>query len=262
MNPKDFITSPKRQVKVKDHDLVTIALIMSNSGQKMKSYGPTQLLNLSQHVLIDIQIEAIRAIHKNFEILICCGFEASKIIRYVKNKYRNLNIRIIENQLFETTNCCESLRLCLNNISPSSTSILVCSGDLLLYPELLKIYEDNPYIIVEKEQKKISSLEIGCVVDDMEIVTNMSFGLPTVWSEIFYLNSRDTIEHLRKIVSYNGFGNRFIFEALNEFMDSKHKFTKVVNKYNVVKINNMKTYHKMREIYESIGPQLFVRNFN
>jgi choline kinase len=261
MKHQDFITSTKRQTRVKTNDLVTIALIMSKPGQKMKSYGPVQLLNLNQHILLDIQIEAIKAVHKNFEILICCGFEASKIIKYVKNKYKNLNIRIVENQLFETTNCCETLRLCLNNISANS-SLLVCSGDLLLYPELIKIQQDSPYIVVEKENRKISGLEIGSITDDTGVVTNISFGLPNVWSEIFYLHSKDSIEHLRKIVSSNGFSNKLIFEALNEFGNSRFKFTQVINKYSTVKIDNMKTYHKVKEVYESIGPQLFVRNVN
>jgi choline kinase len=261
MKNTDFITSTKKQTRVKTNDLVTIALILSKPGQKMKSYGPVQLLNLGYHILIDIQIEAIRAVHKNFEIIICCGFEASKVIKYVKTKYKNLNIRIIENQLFETTNCCETLRLCLNNIS-SNSSLLVCGGDLLLYPELIKIHEDKPYIIVEKENRKISGLEIGSIADNTGMVTNISFGLPNVWSEIFYLHSKDCIEHLRKIVSSSGFANKLIFEALNEFGNSKFKFNQVVNKYSTVKIDNMKTYHKVKEVYENIGPQLFIRNIN
>ena len=255
------ITCAKGETKKrKKGDKVTIALMSAKPGYRMKSYGPTSLLSIGSHCLLDIQIEAIKAVHKNYEIIVCCVFGAERVSKYVKSKYKNDNVRIVENQLFETTNCCETLRLCLNNVA--SDSLLVCNGELVLYPELVDIQQETPYILSHERGRKKSTLEIGSVCDEHNLVTNMSFGLPDLWSEIFYLHSRETIESLRKIVSLESYKNRLIFEALNEFNRTKYNFHQVITKDRVVKIDNMKTYHRVKDKYENIGTQLFVRNFN
>jgi len=260
-NRVNSITSARGDKKNrKKGDKVTIAILSAKPGYRMKSYGPPSLLCVGSHCLLDIQIEAIRAVHKNYEIIVCCGFEADRVSRHIKTKYKNQNIRIVENQLFDETNCCETLRLCLNNVS--SDSLLVCNGELVLYPELVKIHEEVPYILSHKRGKKKSTLEIGSVCDENGLVTNMSYGLTDLWSEIFYLHSRETIESLRRIVSTEAFKNKLIFEALNEFNKTKYNLHQVMTKDKAVKIDNIKTYHRVKDRYENIGTQLFVRNFN
>jgi CTP:phosphocholine cytidylyltransferase-like protein len=260
MNSKDHIVSVKRKKSDKRNLDISIILLSAKPGTRMKSYGPPSLLTLGSHTLIDIQIEAIRAVHKTFEIVLCCGFEASKIIKHVKNKYRGLNIRIVENQKFEEYNCCESLRLCLNNIH--STSIMVCNGELLLYPEMVKVHQDKSYLLTQHSSKKVLNLEVGSVVDENDIVSNISFGLPNIWSEVFYINGKESIENLRKIVSLDGYKNKFVFEALNDLSKSKHIFRQQINKNSVIKIDDMKTYHNIKEKYENTGTQLFIRHIN
>ena len=105
-------------------------------------------------------------------------------------------------------------------------------------------------------------MEIGSVADTNDMVTNISFGLPMLWSEIFYLDSRESIENLRRIVSSESYKNRLIFESLNELNRGKFNLRQVVTSHKAVKIDNIKTYHKVREIYESPGSQLFLRTFN
>ena len=218
------------------------------------------LLKLGFHCLIDVQIAAIKAVYKNPEILLCCGFESDKVVRYVRNKYPSDNIRIVENQLFDETNCCETLRLCLNNTT--SDSMLVCNGDLLLYPEIVKVIRDLPYVLTQKKGKKKSTLEVGTVCDENFMVTNMSFGLPNLWTEIFHLNSKECINTMRKIVSSDNFKNRLIFEALNSFNETKHSLTQITSAEKVVKINNVQTYHQVRDKYENLDTQLFLRNLH
>lgn len=260
------ITSAKGENKKRRKgDSIAVAIISAKPGHRMKSYGPPSLLSIGSksRCLLDIQVDSIRSVHSNAEIIVCCGFESDKVSKYIKTKYKNDNIRIVENQLFDETNCCETLRLCLNNVA--SDSLLVCNGELVLYPELLKIKEEVPYILSykkDKKDKRKSTLEIGSVCDENNMVTNISFGLPDLWSEIFYLHSRETIETLRKIVSTETYKNRLVFEALNEFNRTKYNFHQILTKDTVVKINNLKTYYQVRDRYENIGTQLFVRNFH
>ena len=67
--------------------------------------------------LIDIQIEAIQKIFPLYEIIVCVGFDSEKVCKYIRQKYRNINIRIVENQIFSNSNSSESTRIALNNIS-------------------------------------------------------------------------------------------------------------------------------------------------
>lgn len=256
------VTSAKGEVKKKKGEHLTIAIMSAKPGYRMKSYGPTSLLSIGSksRCLLDIQIESIHTVHKDAEIIVCCGFGADRVARYIKTKYKNDNIRIVENQLFDKTNCCETLRLCLNNVS--SDSLLVCNGELVLYPELIKVQQEVPYILSHRKGKKKSTLEIGSVCDENNLVTNISFGLPDLWSEIFYLHSRETIDILRRIVSIESYKNKLIFEALNEFNRSKYNLHQILTKDAVVKIDSIKTYHKVKDRYENIGTQLFVRNFH
>ena len=103
---KKFITSVKGGDKKPGFSgLASIVLLCDKAGKRMKSYGPTPLVEIAGRKLIDLQIESIRAVFRDFEIIIACGFESEKIIRYVRKHYANINIRIVENQVYHHSNC-------------------------------------------------------------------------------------------------------------------------------------------------------------
>ena len=90
------ITSPKAKKAIqKNSDFITVILLCDSPGYRMRSYGPTSLISISNKKLIDIQIEAIKQTFDNFEIILCVGFDAEKICKYVRSKYFNLNISVL-----------------------------------------------------------------------------------------------------------------------------------------------------------------------
>jgi NDP-sugar pyrophosphorylase family protein len=206
----------------------------------MKSYGPPSLINIANHRLIDIQIEAIGKTFKYYEIILCVGFDAEKISKYVRNKYNNINIRIVENQLYNSSNSCESARLALNNTI--NDQVLICDGNLLINSETLSLVNAE-YSTVILESNPCSNLEVGVNVDEKNEAQHFSFGASNIWSEILYLNNQEIIESLRRIMCGADYKSRFIFEALNELIKTKHKLKCVKNEHSIKKINNVKTYH-------------------
>lgn len=254
----ECVTSVKGRKKKKPNSL-SIIVLSSKPANRMKSYGPTPMLKLGHHSLIDIQINSIKTNFDKPEIIFCTGCESNKIVKYIKGKYPNDNIRVVENQIYEESNCCESLRLALNNIV--SESVLVCNGELVFYPELVRVHEESSYILSLSNSRKKSNMEIGSVSNEINQITNMSFGLPVVWSEIFYLNSLKEIEHLRKLLWTENYNNKFIFELLNDF-NKKHPLKQSLSVDDVCKIDSVKQYHQIRNKYENNGSQLYVRNFN
>jgi NDP-sugar pyrophosphorylase family protein len=232
-----------KKIKPPNDPFVSVVLLCDSAGYRMKSYGPISLINIGSKRLIDIQISAIQSAFKNFELIICLGFDSEKVCKYLKTKYHDLNIRIIENQLYNSSNSCESLRLSLNNIS--NDKVLICDGNLLITSKSLKLINtDHCCILIEKDA--CQTMEIGINLDN-NLVQHFSFGAKDIWSEILFLHGRDTIESLRQIAVNYDSKTRFMFEALNELIIHNHTIHPIMNEHQIIKINNIKTYHTIKE---------------
>lgn len=233
-----------KSIKQEDNGLITIILLCDNPGYRMKSYGPISLIDVtSTKKLIDLQIEAINKTFPNCEIIVCLGFDCEKVCKYIKTKHR-ANIRIVENQMYTVTNSCESLRLCLNNTG--NDRILICDGNLLFDKSTISLIDKKtPCVILESEPNQ--TLEIGVNVDK-DIAYFFSFGAKYIWSEIMFLTGKEMIESFRKILSNTHNKTRFVFEAINELINMKYEIRTVQNKKSLYKINNIKTYHNIKDI--------------
>ena len=216
----NFLTTPHRVPIEESNDWVTVVLLCENAGHRMKSYGPTPLAKIGSTTLIDLQIASIMRVIKNFELIICGGFEAEKVIKHIRDKYKQISARFVENQIYNNSNSCESLRLCLNNTL--NDKILVCNGE----------------IIIQEHQ-------------------NLCYGMPNKWCEVIFFNNSLIIEFTRKLVSNLEYKNKFIFEAINDILKSKHKIKAVANKQkHILKLDNIKTYHQVRKTYARTDTRL------
>jgi hypothetical protein len=244
-NKKPFITSPKldkqEQSKI-PKELVTVVLLGENHGHRMKSYGPISLIKLGGKTLLEKQIDTISSIFDNFEIIICSGFETEKTVDFVKSKFKNLNIRVVENQLHYNSNCCESARLCINNTM--NDRILFCNGSVLINPSHLSSIDfEKNWTLIQNESHD-SNFEIG-VIENNNILENFSIGVKNkYWSEIFYLNGQKEISYFLSIISDPDYKNRFLFEALNEF-NKKIKLQIIKSNKSLLKIDNIKTLKRI-----------------
>jgi hypothetical protein len=241
-----------KKIKQENNELISVILICDSPGYRMRSYGPISLISIKNRKLIDIQISEINSTFKNYEIILCVGFDSEKVCKYVKSKYSDLNIRIIENQLFNSSNSCESLRLALNNIS--NKKILLCAGDLLFSKDALESIDYTKSCALV-EQLSSATLEIGLNINrNNDNIEHFSFGANYTWSEIAFFNGKDIIDTLRRIIVGYEAKNRFIFEAINELINCNFSMIGTSNKDSVIKINNIKTYQNFRKQYnESIS---------
>lgn len=244
-NKKQSIKSyEKHKENKKQPELITIILLCDSPGYRMKSYGPLSLVTINNIKLIDIQIAAIKQTFTNFELIICLGFDSDKVCKYVRSKYTDINIRFIENQLYNSSNSCESLRLSLNNTF--NNKVLICDGNLLLNHKCLSnINVENSCALVEKNP--CDTLEIGLNIDENNKIQHFSFGATKIWSEILFLNGEEIIESLRRIIVNYESKTRFIFEAINELINMKYIIHCITNNSKIMKINNIKTYHNIKD---------------
>lgn len=238
------VTSAKNNAEKEVEEKITVVLLCDSPGYRMKSYGAIPLIPFRTKRLIDLQISSLKNTFKELEIVLCVGYDADRVCKYVKNKYQNLNIRIVENQLFNESNSCESTRLCLNNVN--NYKVLICDGALIIDNKTLKKL-DTKKSYVWTESTINENLEIGVNVGEKKTVEHFGFGAYRTWSEILLLHNYEVIENLRKIISNETYRQKFLFEALNELIKTKHNIQIKENMYPVHKINNIKTYHKLRD---------------
>lgn len=245
MNKNKFITSARKAPKKtsQNKDLYTFVIVSDTPGYRMKSYGPTSLITLNNKKLLDEQIESIEECFDNYEIILCCGNEVEKVHKYVKAKYPSKNIRIVENQIFNNSNSCESVRIAMNNTI--NDKIYVIDGRLLICKNLFRDRLNESYVYIE--ETPCDNLEVGINTNEDGFVEHFSYGASRIWSEIVYIGEKNTLENFRKIINNVDYKNKFLFEALNDLLKIKKDMKCVANKNPVKKINNIKTYHSVKE---------------
>ena len=239
-NKTRFITSPKNldSSHHKKTDFVSVVLFSENHGYRMKSYGPVPLIKIDGKSLIETQINAIKSTFSNFEIILCSGFETERTVNFIKEKFNNINIRVVENQVHYNSNCCESARLCINNTM--NNKILFCGGGVLLTPTCLNLIDLNTSMVVYQNQNDDSNFEVG-VVHHENRLEGMSIGVKNqYWIELLYLSDQKTIQYLYSILSNPEYKNRFIFEAINE-LPNRHTILVKKNQNNpIIKVNSLR----------------------
>lgn len=228
-------------------ELISIIILCDLPGYRMKSYGPTSLININNKLLIDIQIDCIKKSFSNYEIILCTGFDSDKICKHVRSKYKNLNIRIVENQLFGSCNSCEGARLSINNTL--NDKLLIIDGSLLINKKTLScINTESNCTLIEKHPSE--NFEIGININGSNAAQHFSFGAYKTWSEIVFLHGIESIDLLRRFLNHQDSKKKFLFEGLNELIKNKHNILCTENKYPIYKISNIKTYHNIKENHE------------
>lgn len=247
MQKKKCITQIKNNVKKSKQcdDLISIVLFCDFPGYRMKSYGLTCMIDIDENnKLIDYHIASIQEYFKNYEIIICTGFDSEKICKHITQKYYKKNIRIVENPNFEKTGPCESMRLALNNIN--NNRILIMDGNLIFEHQIFESFNTSTSSIFLTEEN-INGLEVCANINENGYVEHFSYGGQKPWSEIIFLHGKPVVETLRKIVNNKECKRKLVFEAFNEILKYSHKIKCEIKKSNIKKINNIKTYHTMRK---------------
>tara|TARA_B100001094_G_scaffold72494_1_gene68766 strand:+ start:10311 stop:11060 length:750 start_codon:yes stop_codon:yes gene_type:complete len=243
---KRYITTPKSEDAGSGdriHDFVTIIFFSENHGYRMKSYGPVSMIRIGSKTILEKQIESIKACFVNFEIIVCSGFETQKTVNYIKEKFQDINIRVVENQVHFNSNCCESARLCLNNTSNSK--VLLCSGSNLVEPFHLKDLDLTSSSVLTQSKNEDCGFEVNAINTEGTL-EQFSIGLKqSFWTEILYLSGHKIIKALYNTLSNPEYKNKFIFEALNEIAP-RHPLKIVELESPVRKINNIKIFKRIQ----------------
>jgi len=234
-NNTRFLTTIKKSGAGKDRERkLSIILLNGTPGYRMKSKGPKCLLKIDNNVtVIDNQVEILKACYPNSEIIVTVGFDADKIIK--KNVK---HVRYVENQLFETTNIVEEIRLGLNNCE--TEDIMIIYGDVVFDTNSIDNITKNGSCIVCASKTNMDKDDIGATIIDGKL-TQLSYGLEPKWGHIVYLTGnelgvfRNLCNDREKVMCYP-------FELINMTLDRASTKIKAVHAINseIMKIESIK----------------------
>ena len=185
-------------------------------------------------MLINHQINSIKSAIKEFEIIGVFGVHIDKILKKTSN-----DIRIVENQLHESTNTSESMRIGLNNCL--NDNILFIHGDIYFDSELLKGANYNKSFLVLDANGDIDEKEVGATVIKKNI-SILSYGLKKKWCQICYVTGKE-LKILKNIFSkFKESDKKMLsFELLNKIIENGGNFQFYENKdSHVVEIDCIK----------------------
>ena len=162
---------------------LSVVILSAGSGSRIRSNEPRSLIKVKDDTLINHQVKTIHASFKKVEVIGVFGIHIEKIIKKLINK-----IRVVENQLHDTTNNSESMRLGLNNCLYDN--ILFIHGDIYFDEDLIKNADFSKSFLVLDANGDMEEKEVGVTINKKS-VSVLSYGLQKKWCQICFLTGRE-----------------------------------------------------------------------
>ena len=228
------ITNGKKTKSKPQNIDIAVAILSAGIGSRIKSYEPRSMLRIGDKTLIEHQIDTINNCFDTPEIIGVIGYDSQKVIR------KCANIRIVENQLYETTNASESLRLAFNNTVRSG--FLFMHGDLLFNDYTLQNLDYSKSFVLVDSVNRIDTKEVGITISQNKKASIFSYGLQTKWCQIAYMTGKE-LKIARNI--FNRFEDHhkkmLSFEVLNKMIELGASFCcHEPKQMNIVEIDRIK----------------------
>lgn len=196
---------------------ISVVILSAGAGLRIRSNEPRSLIKIKEKPLISHQINAIHGSFKNYEVVGVFGVHIDKIIKKVDSR-----VRVVENQLYESTNNSESMRLGLNNTV--FDNVLFIHGDIYFNSSLLKEANYNKSFLVLDANDDMDEKEVGVTINQKH-VSILSYGLTKKWCQICYITGKE-LKILKNIFSKfkNQDKKMLSFELINKIIESGGSF--------------------------------------
>lgn len=215
VNTKCIHTIKKNGIgKDKDKKL-SIILLNSLCGYRMKSYGPRCLLKLKTgETIIESQIKILKECYPNSEIIVTIGFDGEKI---VKKKIQG--VRFVENQLYDSTNIAEEIRLGINNCETGN--VLLIQGEILFNHTIIDNITRDGSCVICVDNINNDNDDVGATIVD-GYVTILAHGLQPKFGGIAFI-SESELNYFKHTICSKDNANMYFFELLNILANKYNK---------------------------------------
>ena len=202
-----FISTIKRQER---YDDVSFIILASGIIPRMKNAGAKSLFRVDKNsVMLDVQYEAIRNAFAEAEIIVVTGHMTNAVVAFREATKRD-DLKIIENQLYETCGNLEEVRLALNTVT--NKKVCIINGDVLFNSQAIKHLKGHLSCILYDTKGTFGDDTVGFIANN-SIVESIGHGLPMKWSQIIYLENNE-LELFRKIVNNRQKSRLMVSEAV------------------------------------------------
>ena len=208
---------------------------------------PKCMIEINTQTIIELQLSALERSNIQ-EYIITTGPFEEKLVGFVKEKFKDLNVTYVKNPNYDTTNYIYSIWLARNQIDDD---ILLLHGDLVFNPLLLERLintKRNNYVLVNNTipppEKDFKALVLDNKI--MKIGVNI-FGENAYFCAPFYKLKKESmlfwIEKMNEFIE-NGRTTCYAEDALNEITNQidllpllyKEEFCMEIDSYDDLKI--------------------------
>lgn len=196
---------------------MAVIILSAGVGSRIKSNEPRSLIKIGGKCLIEHQIDIINNNIENHEIIGVFGYSIDKIIKKMAGK-----LRVVENQIYQSTNNSESLRLAVNNTNKNN--ILFFHGDLYFNDAIFKNANFKKSFLIIDNKQMMKSKEIGITMQSNK-ATILSYGLSTKWCQMAFITGKEL--KILKNILHKLQGNQkklLSFEIINKMISMGANF--------------------------------------
>jgi choline kinase len=196
---------------------VSVAILNAGVGARIKSCEPRSLIKIKDKQIIDWQLDAIEFAFEKPDVITVVGCKPNRVFKKIGDK-----IRIVENQLHESTNNSESLRLAFN--ASITSNFMFLHGDLVFNRDLLAEMDYSQSFVISDSQGMIKKNEVGLTEVNGELSV-LSYGLERKWCQIAFFTGRE-LDLLKNIFNkFNDTNKKMLsFELINQIVSCGGKF--------------------------------------
>jgi len=237
-----YITSASKKKKPsqKEKGLITVILVYHSFATRMKALGNIAMIMINEtERLVDKHLSMIDKTLDNYEIIISVGHESYKVQQYIYKKYKNLNVRCVENTDYQNSNTCESIRLAINNTN--NNKLLIINGSMLFETKLLQDMQMESLETIMSSDDVNKILDVGANVNEKtKLVEHISYGaIDKKWCEILYVSEENSLNEMRKSLESREFNNKVFYEFMNAMIQKNLKISYNTSSSKVLRIQNM-----------------------
>jgi choline kinase len=198
------------------HKGLSVIIPAAAPGKRMKSYGSRSLVQLpNEEYLVNHQIQTVKTVYPEAEIILVLGFESEKVITNLKHK-----VHVVENENYEEKSVVSSIRLGL--INSLYDNVLLIYGDLFFQePSIDLITKDMSRISIEN-RGILSNDNVG-ITSHNALIEHLAFGLKDKWAQIAFLTGLE-LSLFKKYVGNKDNHKKYTHELFNLIIDKGGKF--------------------------------------
>ena len=194
-----------------------IALLCAGLGNRIRSNEPRSLIKIGNKCLLKWQLENLRSMFSEPNILVGVGVESQKIMKRFSGE-----VSFIENQIYKETGSFETFRLLVN--ACTDENMLLIHGDLYFDANILCDADFSRSFIVLDTSNSIADREVGVTAVSNK-ASILSYGLPDKWAQIAFFTGKE-LAILRQLCYKSNEDSKCLltFEIINSIINKGGSF--------------------------------------